>query len=58
MAQDPDALLAIAAALGIPIPEAYRSGVARTLQGLLAQARLVMNAAFAEEEEPPAEFEP
>ena len=51
-------IVELAVLLGIPVPDAYRPGVAQNLERLLDQARLVMAAPLSQEAEPLAEFEP
>jgi hypothetical protein len=53
-----DAILRIAAALGIPVDEAYRDGVIANYERLLQQAALVMAVPLPETSPGPMEFEP
>jgi 1-carboxybiuret hydrolase subunit AtzG-like len=55
---DLDAILRIAAALGIPLDEAYRDGVITNYERLLQQAALVMAVPLPETPAGPMEFEP
>jgi hypothetical protein len=55
---DLDAILKIAAELGIPVDEAYRDSVIANYERLLQQAALVMAAPLLEAPAGPAEFEP
>jgi hypothetical protein len=55
---DLDAILRIAAALGIPVDEAYRDGVITNYERLLQQAALVMAVPLPETPAGPMEFEP
>jgi hypothetical protein len=56
--QTPDAVLGIAASLGIPVAEAYRDDVAANYERLLRQAALVMAYPLPESRDSPQEFEP
>jgi hypothetical protein len=56
--QELDAVLDIAASLGITIPEAYREGVAANYARLLEQAALVMAAPLPDTTDSATEFEP
>jgi hypothetical protein len=58
VAEDRNAILEIAASLGIPVPEAYRDGVIANYERLLLQAALVMAFPLPETSDSPAEFEP
>jgi hypothetical protein len=53
-----EAILDVAASLGIAIPEAYRDGVAVNYARLLEQAALVMAAALPDTTDSATEFEP
>ena len=57
-AEDRNAILEIAALLGIPVAEAYRDGVIANYERLLQQAALVMAFPLPESRDGPAEFEP
>ena len=52
------AILEVAASLGIPVAEAYRDGVIANYERLLQQASLVMTFPLPETSDSPAEFEP
>jgi len=52
------AILEVAASLGIPVAEAYRDGVIANYERLLQQASLVMAFPLPETSSSPAEFEP
>ena len=56
--RDLDAILRIAAALGVPVDEAYRDGVIANYERLLQQAALVMSVPLPETPAGPMEFEP
>jgi hypothetical protein len=56
--RDFNAVLEIAAALGIPVAEAYRDSVIANYERLLQQAALVMAFPLPESSDSPAEFEP
>lgn len=56
--QNLDAILEIAALLGIPVPEAYSGGVIANYERLLQQASLVMAFPLPEWRDGPADFEP
>jgi hypothetical protein len=55
---DLDAILRIAAALGVPVDEAYRDGMIANYDRLLQQAALVMAVPLPETLAGPMEFEP
>jgi Protein of unknown function (DUF4089) len=55
---DFDAILRIAAALGVPVDEAYRDGVIANYERLLQQAALVMAVPLPETPAGAMEFEP
>jgi hypothetical protein len=56
--KDFDAVLEVAAALGIPVAEAYRDGVVANYGRLLQQAALVMAAPMPDSLDSAADFEP
>jgi hypothetical protein len=57
-AEDRNAILELAASLGIPVAEAYRDGVIANYERLLQQASLVMAFPLPETSDSPSEFEP
>ncbi len=52
----PDDISDLAAALGLPIPEAYRAGVAEALVRLTEQAALVMAAPLPDTDDRASDF--
>ena len=57
-AEKRNAILEIAASLGIPVAEAYRDGVIANYERLLQQASLVMAFPLPASSDSSAEFEP
>jgi hypothetical protein len=53
-----DDIFDIAAKMGLPVPDAYRAGVANTLVSLMEQAALVMSAPTLEGDDGALDFAP